>query len=102
MLDTVSTDKRLHTEAVPQIFRDWFDAQGWSLRDYQEDMVDAFAKARDTLLIAPTGGGKTLAGLLPSLIDLHQKAAFQRQFAEGVGGLIVRKPHRRSPIARIS
>ncbi|WP_425283383.1 DEAD/DEAH box helicase [Methyloceanibacter marginalis] len=27
-------------------------------------------RRRDTLLIAPTGGGKTLAGFLPSLIDL--------------------------------
>ena len=32
----------------------------------------AAAQAGDsTLLIAPTGGGKTLAGFLPSLIDLH-------------------------------
>lgn len=43
------------------------------MRDYQRDMVEAFARNTDTLLIAPTGGGKTLAGLLPSLIDLSQK-----------------------------
>ena len=29
---------------------------------------------RDTLLIAPTGGGKTLAGFLPSLVDLAAPA----------------------------
>ena len=34
-------------------------------------MVDAFNAPRSTLLIAPTGAGKTLSGFLPSLIDLH-------------------------------
>ncbi len=74
MLDTVSTEKRLKNAEVPQIFRDWFRAQDWTIRDYQADMVAAFGAKRDTLLIAPTGGGKTLAGLLPSLIDLHDQA----------------------------
>jgi ATP-dependent Lhr-like helicase len=35
-------------------------------------MVHAFAARRSTLLIAPTGGGKTLSGFLPSLIDCHE------------------------------
>ncbi len=61
------------TSPVPSIFQDWFFDQGWTVRDYQRDMVEAFGAGRDTLLIAPTGGGKTLAGLLPSLIDLHAK-----------------------------
>ena len=29
---------------------------------------------RSTLLIAPTGAGKTLAGFLPSLVELHERA----------------------------
>ena len=33
-------------------------------------MLDVTADGAHTLLIAPTGGGKTLAGFLPSLIDL--------------------------------
>jgi len=62
-------------EGVSSQFEDWFSAQGWTLRDYQRDMVTQFAKAQDTLLIAPTGGGKTLAGFLPSLCDLAGKSA---------------------------
>jgi len=59
--------------SVPACIEDWFHAQGWTLRDYQRDMAKQFAARRDTLLIAPTGGGKTLAGFLPSLCDLADK-----------------------------
>ncbi len=33
-------------------------------------MLDAAASGEHALLIAPTGGGKTLAGFLPTLVDL--------------------------------
>jgi ATP-dependent Lhr-like helicase len=59
---------------LPVIFADWFAAQGWSLRAHQRAMLDAAAANEDALLIAPTGGGKTLAGFLPSLIDLSVNA----------------------------
>jgi len=36
-------------------------------------MVDKARAGRDALLIAPTGGGKTLAGFLPSLIQLAER-----------------------------
>ncbi|OYU40596.1 MAG: DNA ligase-associated DEXH box helicase [Pseudorhodobacter sp. PARRP1] len=54
---------------LPQALQDWFDAQGWGLHPHQRAML---ARAGDgaTLLIAPTGGGKTLAGFLPSLSEL--------------------------------
>jgi ATP-dependent Lhr-like helicase len=35
-------------------------------------MLDAAARGESCLLIAPTGGGKTLAGFLPSLVDLDR------------------------------
>jgi ATP-dependent Lhr-like helicase len=52
-------------------FNDWFESRGWQLRDYQRSMLLAFSQRQSTLLIAPTGAGKTLSGLLPSLVDLH-------------------------------
>ena len=58
---------------IPDVFQDWFAGQGWEVRDYQAAMVEAYLRGRDTLLIAPTGGGKTLAGFLPSLIDLYER-----------------------------
>lgn len=58
---------------VSVAFESWFANQGWHIREYQRAMVDAYNSREDTLLIAPTGGGKTLAGFLPSLIALSEK-----------------------------
>ncbi len=54
---------------LPPALAHWFTAQGWTLHPHQLDML---ARSGDnaTLLIAPTGGGKTLAGFLPSLSEL--------------------------------
>ncbi|KUF09917.1 ligase-associated DNA damage response DEXH box helicase [Pseudoponticoccus marisrubri] len=46
--------------------QDWFDARGWVVHPHQRAML-ARAQAPATLLVAPTGGGKTLAGFLPTL-----------------------------------
>jgi ATP-dependent Lhr-like helicase len=51
-------------------FAGWFRARGWQPRSHQLAMLAAAEAGRDTLLIAPTGGGKTLAGFLPSLVAL--------------------------------
>ncbi len=57
------------TPDLPAPFADWFAARGWALHPHQAEML---ARAGDAalLLIAPTGGGKTLAGFLPTLVDL--------------------------------
>ena len=54
----------------PEPFAGWFAARGWQPRPHQLAMLDAARAGQSALLIAPTGGGKTLAGFLPSLIDL--------------------------------
>jgi ATP-dependent Lhr-like helicase len=57
--------------ALPPVFSDWFAARGWTPRRHQMAMLAAADAGESVLLIAPTGGGKTLAGFLPSLVDLH-------------------------------
>jgi ATP-dependent Lhr-like helicase len=54
----------------PSPFAEWFARRGWSPRPHQLALLDAAAAGASVLLIAPTGGGKTLAGFLPSLIAL--------------------------------
>ncbi len=55
---------------LPPPFADWFVQRGWRPRDHQLAMVEKGRTGRHALLIAPTGGGKTLAGFLPSLIEI--------------------------------
>ena len=56
--------------ALPERFVDWFASRGWHPHPHQLTMLAAAQAGRSALLIAPTGGGKTLAGFLPSLVDL--------------------------------
>ncbi|WP_296420109.1 ligase-associated DNA damage response DEXH box helicase [Pseudooctadecabacter sp.] len=55
--------------ALPARFADWFASKGWSIHPHQQAMLDR-ADEPALLLIAPTGGGKTLSGFLPSLVEL--------------------------------
>jgi ATP-dependent Lhr-like helicase len=57
--------------ALPDIFAIWFASKGWSIHPHQQDMLNR-ADDPALLLIAPTGGGKTLAGFLPTLVDLAE------------------------------
>ena len=56
--------------ALPAPFADWFASRGWRPRAHQLELVRRAEAGLSTLLIAPTGAGKTLAGFLPSLIEL--------------------------------
>ena len=55
--------------ALPPRFNDWFSRRGWEIHPHQQDMLDR-SDAASLLSIAPTGGGKTLAGFLPTLAEL--------------------------------
>ena len=54
---------------LPPLFERWFATRGWSLHPHQTEML-ARAHEPALMLVAPTGGGKTLAGFLPSLLEL--------------------------------
>ncbi|TCM84396.1 ligase-associated DNA damage response DEXH box helicase [Rhodovulum steppense] len=54
---------------MPETFEGWFAARGWTIHPHQRAMLDR-AGAPALLLIAPTGGGKTLAGFLPTLAEI--------------------------------
>ncbi|MBW4961194.1 ligase-associated DNA damage response DEXH box helicase [Sulfitobacter sp. CW3] len=56
-------------QILPPQFTQWFARKGWTVHPHQQDMLDR-ADAPALLLIAPTGGGKTLSGFLPTLVDL--------------------------------
>jgi ATP-dependent Lhr-like helicase len=60
---------------LPARFGDWFASRGWAARSHQLAMLEKARAGRDALLIAPTGGGKTLAGFLPSLVALAERPA---------------------------
>jgi len=55
---------------LPEPFARWFASRGWTLREHQRALLEKARERRSTLLIAPTGAGKTLAGFLPSLVEL--------------------------------
>jgi ATP-dependent Lhr-like helicase len=58
---------------LPPKFLGWFSSRGWAPHAHQIEMLKAARDGDNALLIAPTGGGKTLSGFLPSLIDLSER-----------------------------
>lgn len=60
---------------LPDRFSAWFAARGWSPRAHQLALLEKAREDRSALLIAPTGAGKTLAGFLPTLVELSSDAA---------------------------
>jgi ATP-dependent helicase Lhr and Lhr-like helicase len=58
---------------LPGQIEAWFAAKGWRPRRHQLDMLAAARRGKHALLVAQTGAGKTLAGFLPSLVELIQQ-----------------------------
>lgn len=58
------------TPELSETFAAWFARRGWTPHPHQTQLLDA-ANDPAVLLVAPTGGGKTLAGFLPSLMELE-------------------------------
>ncbi len=66
---------------LPEPFAGWFAARGWTPRDHQLALIDKAREGRSVLLVAPTGAGKTLAGFLPTLVDLATRAPAELDLA---------------------
>ena len=71
---------------LPDVFTRWFASRGWSPRAHQLELLRLARAGRSALLIAPTGAGKTLAGFLPTLVEL----------SAGAPALAKTSPHARS------
>ena len=71
------------TADLPEPFAGWFARRGWRPHAHQLEMLAAAARGESALLVAPTGGGKTLAGFFPTLIELT------RQPREGLHSLYI-------------
>lgn len=74
------TNPELSPNLLPERFQRWFASRGWSAREHQLRLIAQARAGRSTLLIAPTGAGKTLASFLPSLIELASETG------RGAGG----------------
>jgi ATP-dependent Lhr-like helicase len=76
------------TSFLPEPFLHWFASRGWAPREHQLELLARARAGRPVLLIAPTGAGKTLAGFLPSLVELRAAPhALSRRDEEARGGL---------------
>ena len=58
---------------LPRRFENWFASRGWAPRAHQIELLARAQAGHSVLLIAPTGAGKTLAGFLPTLVDLEAR-----------------------------
>ncbi|HZH52044.1 MAG TPA: ligase-associated DNA damage response DEXH box helicase [Microvirga sp.] len=65
--------------SLPPAFRQWFESRGWEPRRHQLDLLEKARGGKSVLLVAPTGAGKTLAGFLPSLVELAERSRKGRE-----------------------
>jgi len=80
--------------ALPPLFQEWFASRDWQPRAHQLALLNHAARGDSVLLVAPTGGGKTLAGFLPSLVELagasiHRKARLHTLYISPLKALAV-------------
>lgn len=68
-------DTQVPSFRLPPAFEAWFATRGWAPRPHQLALAEASLRGESALLIAPTGGGKTLAGFLGTLIELSERGA---------------------------
>jgi len=71
----VTVLERTDTATLPEPFARWFASRGWMPRAHQLELLAKARAGRSVLLIAPMGAGKTLAGFLPSLVELNASGA---------------------------
>ena len=76
-------------QALPARFASWFEQRGWRPRRHQVQMLEKARQGRHALLIAPTGGGKTLAGFLPSLVELSERGPANHPAGHGLHTLYI-------------
>lgn len=58
------------TGTLPEQLSAWFAGRGWAPHPHQLALLGVAEAGGSALLVAPTGAGKTLAGFLPSLVEL--------------------------------
>jgi len=75
---------------LPDRFQKWFAARGWSPREHQLALLAKAREERSALLIAPTGAGKTLAGFLPTLVELSSPMAVDGKSLTSTGRSVKR------------
>ena len=74
---------------LPDVFARWFAGRGWQVHAHQLALLARANAGRSALLIAPTGGGKTLAGFLPTLVELSERGVRSRNL-KSTGRALVR------------
>ena len=59
---------------LPERFRQWFAAAAGRRGRISSTLLAKARAGRSALLVAPTGAGKTLAGFLPTLVELAERS----------------------------